>query len=164
MRNFIYRTSDVIVAIIIIAAAAGIIFWRVDCIMDYSTSNDTVAAVTADSSDDQETSADTADSADSSGTAAASETAVAEGETAGTAEGEAAASEADASGVVTIEIAKGSSIESIASVLCKAGLISDEAQFAIDVKNAGVESQLRYGTFEIPQGATVAQILEILSK
>ncbi|MBR0308272.1 MAG: hypothetical protein IJH92_05215 [Mogibacterium sp.] len=35
IRNFIHNISDIVLAIIVIAIAAGIIFWRMQIILEY---------------------------------------------------------------------------------------------------------------------------------
>ena len=60
IKDFFHNVNDIILAIVIIAAAAGIIYWRVNIIMDYteSSADATSNTETVQQTDDQQSQAD----------------------------------------------------------------------------------------------------------
>ena len=75
-----------------------------------------------------------------------------------------AASASTSSGERNITIAAGSSASSIASSLKTQGLISDSQAFLNKIVEMKKETKLKAGSFTIPAGASMEQIINILTK
>ncbi|MGI6205894.1 MAG: endolytic transglycosylase MltG [Anaerovoracaceae bacterium] len=152
-RNFIYDTSDILVAVIIILIAALIITWRVSALMNYSydggQTGSTEVSQSADSSADS-SAQDESSSADTSSTSSGSSTDSSSADSSST----------DGAGqVYEITVTQGETIDEIASVLSDAGLISDNQEFIDAVSEAGAESRIAAGTYEIEKGMSAAEIV-----
>ncbi len=65
---------------------------------------------------------------------------------------------------VTVTIPAGSSGEKIAQILVDAGVVSSKSDFTTAVANAKADTKLKAGTFSIPAGASVADIVAIITK
>ena len=52
IRNFIHDINDIVLAILIVAIAAGIIFWRMQIILDYPSTVVTEQTVTEETADE----------------------------------------------------------------------------------------------------------------
>ena len=139
-KNFIYNISDILVALLIIAAAVLIIGWRVNTIMDYP---DKIAAVQTETKEDN--------APKQTDTGSASETSPAEEQT-----------KDDAQISVTINVMQNDTVSDIAQSLVSAGVISDPQLFIDAVEAAGAATQLKYGTYDIPAKATMDQIIQIM--
>lgn len=151
IKNFIYNISDILVALLIIAAAVVIIGWRVNAIMDYP---DTIAAQT-------ETASEQA-AADSSSEAGSTDEQTADAsKTSGDADSQ-TASAGKNSEPVTVTVAQNHTVSDIAQTLVSAGIISDPQVFIDAVNAAEAATQLKYGTFTIPAKATMEQIVQIM--
>ena len=149
MRNFIYNKSDIIVAVLIIIVALVIIFFRVNAIMDFGDA----ATVTSNSPAEGSTSADPAEGED-------------EGEVPEdlNPDDQAGVEDQAASGEsVSFVVPSGASSDSIASDLASQGLISSADEFLNEVKAQQLETKLMSGTFSIPAGSSVADIVKILT-
>lgn len=59
---------------------------------------------------------------------------------------------------------KSSNLEEVALQLKKEGLIADEYAFMDQVKQGGFAPYITSGTFQIPEGVTVAEMIQILTK
>ena len=155
-KNFIYNISDILVALLIIAAAVLIIGWRVNTIMDYP---DKIAAVQTETKEDN--------APKQTDTGSASETSPAEEQTkddaqiSGGADTE-TASAGKNSAPVTINVMQNDTVSDIAQSLVSAGVISDPQLFIDAVEAAGAATQLKYGTYDIPDKATMDQIIQIM--
>ena len=155
-KNFIYNISDILVALLIIAAAVLIIGWRVNTIMDYP---DKIAAVQTETKEDN--------APKQTDTGSASETSPAEEQTkddaqiSGGADTE-TASAGKNSAPVTINVMQNDTVSDIAQSLVSAGVISDPQLFIVAVEAAGAATQLKYGTYDIPAKATMDQIIQIM--
>ena len=53
IRNFLHNISDIVLAIIIVVIAAGIIFWRMQVILDYPETDAAPQTSSEQSVDDQ---------------------------------------------------------------------------------------------------------------
>ncbi|MDR0851422.1 MAG: hypothetical protein LBN36_02890 [Clostridiales Family XIII bacterium] len=167
-----YSKSDIIVAIVIILIAALIIWFRVDAIMVYPSS-DTSGTIIA-----QDPGAD-----DGSGSAAGIP--VVTGGGIGTPSGDAPVdtvtpepiTEPPAPPVDTTPpptppptettqfvVNSGEATSTIASNLAAAGLVSSSTDFLNAVKAVGAETRLKAGTFQIPAGSNIDQIIQILTR
>jgi len=64
----------------------------------------------------------------------------------------------------TVEIPSGSHSSSIASILANAGVVPSKDAFLSAVSAAGAETKLKAGTFTIPAGSTLSDVVAILTK
>lgn len=138
VKNFIYNISDILVALLIIVIAVIIIGWRVNSIMDYPSR---IAAEQAEQTSVTSSQTDS-DSGDTSSQTPASDTAAAP---------------------VTVTIPQNATVDDIASSLANASVISDPEQFVRAVEAAGAATKLKYGTYTIPDGTSVDQIIQMLT-
>lgn len=141
------------VAFGIILVAAVLILTRVHAIMSYP--DQAIAEETGTSG--EETAADTGEEqAADSGT---------EAETGGDEGSATEESDSQDTGIAqdtTIYIQSGQSSYSIAQDLMDAGLITSADAFVGTIQAMGVENQLQAGTFTIPAGSSMAEIIDIL--
>lgn len=129
IKDFFYDKNDIIVTLIILAAAALIIFIRVDKIMAYpETLTDTN---TASSSVSQEQSP--------------------------------ASSETAASNVKSVSITEDATPAAVAKQLEETGIVSSASDFEAALKKYKMTDSILSGTFQIPDGATTDQIIEIIT-
>jgi len=175
LKDLIYDYNDILLAIIIIALAAGIIFWRVADIMaypEYAKSKVKTKEGTEVSLDDvdlkQEDVLDmntnpedvTTDAAIGTTTGGAvSETEKEEGKTE-----ETPVTPTPATTDTKVEIPSGSSTDKIAQIVYDKGLISSTKDFVNRAVELKVDTKLKAGTFTIPAGSDLDAILKILSK
>ena len=135
IKNFIYNISDILVALLIIAAAVLIIGWRVDAIMQYpqelNAQHDASAAVAAASDNDAAGAADK----DSENPAAKS---------------------------VTVTVVQNDTLSTIAQALVSSGAISDAQQFIDAVNAANAATKLKFGTYTIPAGTSIEEIIQMM--
>jgi phage tail tape-measure protein len=175
MRNFLYNKSDIFVAVLIVVVAAVIIWFRVDAIMAYPSAGtpDTELGSSVNTAGTENITA----SAITSGGAVASGTAI---------EGTAAAITNDTvqpteeippveaplaepppppppATPVRFEVRAGEASSTIAQNLQSAGLVASAQDFINVAQSAGKITALRAGVFEIPPGASVDEIVRILT-
>lgn len=176
MKDFFYNKSDVLIAILIIAIAAVVIYSRVLVIMGYSStglipdSGEPAAVVSDEGSEDL-----TAEGGADLQTGGSSEDAVetepiVEEEPVDTQEQEPEVTEpetdpavvAPAAESIQITVAAGDAAATIADKLLAAGAITDKQAFLSEVMAAGADSKLKIGTFTIPAGSSASEIIAIL--
>ena len=184
MRDFFYNKGDIFIAVLIILAAAFVIYLRVGVIMDYSASGENSGSLlpmppTIEDVIDQVTGG------------------AAEGNAQGNEEPEPAAqqpqengqpavqqqegdppeqnppeqnlpeqsadSSSQESGQIQITVSAGDAASTIADKLLAAGAITDKQAFLADVMEQRADSRLKMGTFTIPAGASHSDIIEILT-
>ena len=58
IKNFFHNINDVVLAVIIVAVAAGVIYWRMQVILDYPKKMVEQQAVTEEASPEEETPAE----------------------------------------------------------------------------------------------------------
>ncbi|MDR0875707.1 MAG: hypothetical protein LBN12_05805 [Clostridiales Family XIII bacterium] len=189
MRDFFYNKSDVLIAIIIILIAAFVIYTRVGVIMDYPSKaaggegtgylpgiQEVLAEGSGDAGEEDaggEDASDGEDSADISEPEPATppsdpsdEEAPAEEAPAEEAPAETvtppAPPEATSPAEVTITVSAGDVGSTIADKLIAAGAITDKAAFLAEVAAQQAETKLKQGTFKIPAGSTLAEIVKII--
>ena len=141
IKNFIYNISDILVALLIIAAAVLIIGWRVDAIIQYpqelSTQySDSSETITSESADDTAASEDKTDEDKSSKDTAAQS--------------------------VTVTVVQNDTLTTIAQSLVTAGAVSDAQQFIDAVNAANAATKLKFGTYTIPAGASIEEIIQMM--
>lgn len=171
LRDFFYNISDILVTLLIVAAALALISWRVDAIMNYGTSPDPVPQTEISQNDDSQeqdaenTDADStendqqtdpepegdddSDNSESSDNTNSSDTPQNNAPEPGTS--------------IRFTINSNESAYSIADKLQQAGLVADSDKFVQDVISAGADTRLKSGTFTIPAGATHAEIITIFT-
>jgi cell division protein YceG involved in septum cleavage len=163
MRNFLYNKSDILIAVIIIAVAAFVIWTRVDAIM--STDDEAAAAQTTVTQDvpaeaDDPNATDDAENADEQ---------AAEGETPTDEElaaEESAAEEEDAAEEdtpVEFTVEVGSAASTVAQDLEAAGLVDKAQDFIDELEDQNAVTKLKAGTFKLKPSMSVAQIVKKLT-
>ena len=171
IKDLIYDYNDIFVALLIIAAAAAIIFWRVTDIMaypEYLAGKEQSQTGEVDFSDVDLTPVDiepfnenpdeiTVDGSGEDQTA--QQTPADETQTP---EEPAQTAQVDADGNYTVEIPKGSSAQGIARILKDQGIISDVDAFMDVVEQMGATMQMKYGTYKIPAGSSAEEIINKL--
>jgi hypothetical protein len=163
MRNFLYNKSDILIAIIIIAAAAIIIWTRVDAIMGSDEeSSDPASNVAA-----EELPAPDVETSDGALVETPSAGGVTEGAAAPPADGETVdpAGEVPAEGGEPMEftVAVGSAASTVAEDLESSGLVESADAFLSELTAQNAETKLKAGTFEITPGASVSDIVKKLT-
>ena len=166
IKDFIYDFNDILVALLILAVAFGVITWRVADIMAYpeylAKQESTFVAqkneeTELDLSDVDLTPDDTVvenintDIED----VTVSET---------TEETEAAQTPAAATGETKITIPSGTPASKIADILYDAGLVTSTSDFLSTLTAQKADTKLKAGTFTIPAGSTMEEIIAILIK
>ena len=66
--------------------------------------------------------------------------------------------------VINITIPSGSLPNEIANILVSNGLVESKSEFINKVVEMGVETKLKSGTFKIPKGSSIEEIVNIISK
>jgi hypothetical protein len=158
MRNFLYNKSDILIAVIIIAVAAVIIWTRVDAIMGSGDEDKETPTVTSD--------APVAPDVAPTDGAVTEETPV-DGEQAS--EGEQPSD--DGSGEdepvdeepVEFTVEVGSSASVVAGDLEAEGLVETADAFLKELKKQKAETKLKAGTFKIKPGTKVSTIVKKLT-
>ncbi|MBQ4372247.1 MAG: hypothetical protein II803_07500 [Firmicutes bacterium] len=192
IRDLIYDFNDIFVALLIVIVTTGIIVWRVDTIMDYpkylaSKSNEGSVITSVDMTgvdlnpvevdptlnDAPEDIAADPNGAEGSG----SESGEPAGETQQGAEGGQPAGETPAEGGgqgqssfaglsedVKFTIPGGTYSAGVAKLLYQAGLVESEQAFLDELKAAGKEGSVQAGTFTIPAGSSISDIIKIIAR
>jgi len=182
LRDLIYDYNDIFVALLIIAAAAAVILWRVGAIMDYpdyiaSKSDqglDIVANIddvdlTQEEVEDFNTNPDEITTETPAGTESpTTETPAVVEEPTSEPEQTPASTPTPTPVVetpknVSFTIPSGSSASKIVDLLFQAGLINDKDAFLKTLKEKGADRKLKAGSFEIPSGSSFDEIISILT-
>ena len=171
MRDFFYNKGDVLIAILIILVAATVIYFRVGIVMGNPDPGERIRdffsslnlpgqsgepAVTVTEGDEEQEAASPEDTAPPTqeDPAPVDEPAGQDNEP----EEQAPPPSAD----VTITINAGDAASIIADKLLAAGAISDKQAFLAEVEAQGAASKLKQGTFTIPAGSSISDIIKIL--
>lgn len=64
---------------------------------------------------------------------------------------------------VFFEVPRGASLRSVSNRLAEEGAVSNASVFRVGVEYAGLARQLKFGNYEIPAGASMAEIIDILT-
>ncbi|MDR3295291.1 MAG: endolytic transglycosylase MltG [Clostridiales Family XIII bacterium] len=172
IKDIFYDTNDVIVALIIIALAALLIWNRIGVILSYPASGTGGSAVYGGGADTDGAAADEADAGRGGGVDLAVGDGAASGTDADVSESGADGAEADgtndagASGEpvqFSFYIAYGETAAQIAQKLLDAGLISSNNEFYDALLVANAATRLQAGTFIIEAGTSPAEIVAILT-
>jgi len=178
MRDFFYNKGDVLIAVLIIIVAAVIIYFRVGIVMDTepgerlkSLFSPILTMITGEKTPDDATeeepevpaitepvTPDATEPSEGSGTTQ-DQTPAAEEPPATTEE---PAEPPPAAADISITIVAGDVASTIADKLLAAGAISDKQAFLAEVDAQNAASRLKQGTFTIPAGSSVSDIVKIL--
>ena len=167
IRDIIYDYNDIFVALLIIVVAGAMLLWRVNAIMEYP---EYLAANTEPTQSTKVEDPDlsgldlTTDAAISTDYNTNPDDANAEPETQAAVTAPVEPTPAPPTGDVKFEIPKGSSASKIADLLRQAGLIDDKQAFLNMLSEKKADTKLKAGTFTIPAGATIEEIITILTK
>jgi len=156
LRDFFYNKSDLLVALAIILVAAIVILSRVNAIMNYPDTRETEAKTAQSAQSDDVSAVDETEVTDE---LVATDESIAQDNAAG-ADEQTAQQEPPAT--VEFIISAGESAGKIAENLHAQGLIEDESGFLAELVAQGADTKLKIGTFTIPSGASVSEIIQIL--
>jgi len=176
MRDFFYNKGDVLIAILIILVAATVIYFRVGIVMGNPDPGERIRgffsslnlpgqsgepAVTGTEGDEEKEAAPPVNTAPPTQEDPAQENPTQTDEPSGQdAEPEDQAPPPSAD--VTITVNAGDAASIIADKLLAAGAISDKQAFLAEVEAQGAASKLKQGTFTIPAGSSINDIIKIL--
>ncbi|MBR5641466.1 MAG: endolytic transglycosylase MltG [Firmicutes bacterium] len=169
IKDLIYDYNDIFVALLIIAVAGAIIFWRVTNIMaypDYIADKGQTQTGEVDFSDVDLTPTNVEDfNEDPEDISTQTPEEGQEGEQTPAVEPdgeENPSAKTDADGNYLVEIPKGSSALGIAKILKEQGIISDVDAFMEKLEEMGATMKLKYGNYKIPKGSSAEQIINIM--
>lgn len=159
--DFLYDYVDYVIMLAIVVIVVGIIGWRLDLIFTgESLANADPAPVVVEEDNGQAD--DDVDASEEENTDDAEEDQdedTTEGETEEEPEEE---PEEDSSSDVKIEIPSGTASMGVADILVENGLIDDASEFLARAGEQEAETKLRAGTFTIPSGSSIDEIIQIL--
>ena len=166
IKDFIYDFNDILVALLILAVAAGVITWRVADIMAYpeylAKQQDIVIAQKPEEPDVDMSGVDlTIDDTVIENINTDPEDANAEVIGTETPETETPAA---ATGETKITIPSGTPASKIADILYDSGLITSTSDFLSALTAQKADTKLKAGTFTIPAGSNMDEIIAILIK
>lgn len=153
MKNFFYKTNDILLAILILAIAIGVIAWRMNVIMDYPNTigedSQPVAEETVNDDDsDEATSSDTA-----------SEEVTTDDSANGTLWQDGKLTKS-----VSVKVAGGSAVGAV-DCLIDAGLFKSYSQFESFCKKAGTKAEnIKAGSFKFNKGMTKTKIAKMVTQ
>ncbi|MBR2098978.1 MAG: endolytic transglycosylase MltG [Firmicutes bacterium] len=174
IKDLIYDYNDIFVALLIIAVAGAIIFWRVTNIMAYpdyiagKTQSQTgevdfsdvdLTPTNVDDFNENPEDITTEPSEEGQGEQTPADGSQTEGQPA---EDPTQTAQTDAEGNYVVEIPKGSSALGIARILKAQGIISDIDAFMDKVEEMDAVMKLKYGTYKIPAGSSAEEIINKL--
>lgn len=176
LKDFFYDAIDYILMGVIILAVVGIIGWRLDVLFDDSIKDAPVGKEIESSKDKKIASRN-----NSSGNKSTAETKKDNNNSDAAAKKDNNNSDAAAKKdnkkendknndkskkeeIVRVSIPKGSVSENVAEILKKDGLIKDESEFMAKVKEMNLETELKYGEYEIAKPSSMEDIIKKLSK
>jgi len=181
MRDFFYNKGDVLVAILIIVVAAAVIYFRVGIVMGTDPAEGLKNLISPLFSSNQTEEGPSEEAAKGGEEPENTVAPVPEPDTAGPPaeadtteqtqqEEEPPVQEEEGSGQpsagaagATITINAGDAASTIADKLVAAGAISDKQAFLNEVDAQGAASRLKQGTFTIPAGSSVNDIIKLLT-
>jgi hypothetical protein len=165
MRNFFYNKSDILIAIIIIAVAAVIIWSRVNAIMDSGDDGKESQVVNAGDQvvPDVESTGGAVTDEQPTGEEQTSEGEQTTEEGEGTTEDETSDDEPADDKPVKFTVEIGSSASVVADDLEAAGLVESADAFLKELKSQNAETKLKAGTFKIKPGTAVTEIVKKLT-
>ena len=170
IRDIIYDYNDIFVALLIIVLAGAMLLWRVNAIMEYpeylAANTDNTPKTPTEEPDlsgldlttdaaistDYNTNPDDANAVPETPAAVTTSPAV-ENPT-----------PVQPTGDVKFEVPKGSSASKIADLLRQAGLIESQQDFLKMLSDKKADTKLKAGTFTIPAGSSLEDIISILTR
>ncbi|MBQ4506674.1 MAG: endolytic transglycosylase MltG [Firmicutes bacterium] len=191
IRDLIYDFNDIFVALLIVLITAGIVFWRVGVIMDYpsylaakSGESGTEVDMTDVDLTPEDVDKDLNENPDDANSAAegqsgeqgeqGSESQGGEpapdqnGESQG---GESQGGEQGSDGQghttaqdATVTIPSGTYASGIAKILYDQGLVPSTESFLEELRAQGKETRVQAGTFKIPAGSSISDIVKIITR
>jgi hypothetical protein len=176
MRDFFYNKSDVLIAILIILIAAFVIYTRVGVIMDYPSKaaggegtgylpgiqDVLTGSEDADTDADKDEAAFSEDAPDADVPADEPVTPPSEDVPDETVTPPDPPVPPESTTEVSITVSAGDVGSTIADKLVAAGAITDKAAFLAEVATQHADTKLKQGTFKIPAGSTLSDIVKIL--
>jgi len=181
MRDFFYNKGDVLIAILIIAVAIVVIYFRVGVVMGDSDPGERlknlfspiVAFITGGGADEdaeaeapQVTEPDPEQPADTTVQEPPADTTTQEPpvtETPQAQEESPTEQQPETGAAVRISVVAGDAASTIADKLLTAGAITDKQAFLAEVDAQGAASRLKQGEFTIPAGSSIKDIVAILT-
>jgi len=185
MRDFFYNKGDVLITILIVLVAATVIYFRVGVVMGDSDPGERIknffVTLISSSQTAEEPLPDAQAGEDGQGSAQedepggqtetpAQDTADTQQETPPPADEDPGAQETPppeepdvTTAGTTITINAGDSASTIADKLLSAGAITDKQAFLAEVSAQKADSRLKQGTFSIPEGSSMNDIIAILT-
>lgn len=166
MKNFFFKTNDILLAILIIALACGIIAWRMNVIMDYPNT----LSEQANSTQTEEQANQDADAAANESNAGADADADADKEAAANtgSDSDTASSDTFVDGKLTKTVkvtVQGGSATAAAGCLVDAGLFKSYDEYAKYCKKAGTNPEaIKAGTFSFSSGMSKTAIAKKVSQ
>lgn len=147
MRDFLYNKNDIIIVLLILAAAAFVIYDRMDAIMSYEpvpaaeqqVEAEAEGEASADAAADEQTADADAEGADEDNADAAKE-------------------------FVSIKISDASTLSEVAETLESKGLVKSADDFVKYAEDKGKASSIITGTYKIAKGTSQKAILEAITK
>lgn len=155
IKDFFYNKNDIIIVLVILVAAAFIIYGRIGVIMDYPK---VLAEKTAES---QQAENSTEQSAVSS--SASSEGQASQNSTKNTRSSSESGSTKSDSGYISLVINDSDTSSSVAEKLYKAGVVDSADDFEKYIKKKGKSKSIKSGKFKIPSKASDKEILNIIA-
>lgn len=145
IKDFFHNANDIVLAILIIAAATALIAWRLNIILDYPEKIAQETAVTSEESSESSESTKSTDTADT--------------ETSSSVETGSAFEDNLLTADVSFEVSSGNASEA-AQGLIDAKLFTDYDQFASAASDAGLSpADLVAGSYSFSKGASVDDVL-----
>lgn len=173
LKNFLYDKNDVLIAVLIIAAAVFIIGGRVEAIMAYpevmakqaedQAQEDEIIPPTVDEGATEVDPDAAPDGAVDSGNGQQGTDSKQNGSTGQSGGSGDSGDSGDSTPAASIYIPTGSTWDSVANSLVSGGMITDKTAFLNAVHASGRENKLQLGNFIIPAGSTPAQIVNIVT-
>ena len=160
IKDLIYNFNDIFIAILILALAVGIIAWRVDEIMAYPEYVASKQQETASQGGVDFSNVDLEEKPVEDFNTEPEEITTQEP----TEDTQTQEPDPVPQTDTKITIPSGSSGQKIADILTNAGVVPSSQDFLNEVAKQGVEKRLKAGTFTIPAGATVEEIVQILTR
>lgn len=168
LKDIFYDKNDIIVALMILIAAGVIITHQVESIMSYPQ---LLAAQVQQAQNEEESikaQSETEGSQDAQGEGSGDEAQRDEtqrdDDQSQSAQPQSNSGEFKTSVSRTVVIPTGSHSTSIASILVNAGLVPSQDAFLSAVSAAKAETKLKAGSFTIPAGSTLSDVVSILTK
>lgn len=165
LKDFFYDAIDYILMGVIILAVVGIIGWRLDVLFDDSIKDAPVGKEIESSKDKKIASRNNTSSNKSTAeTKKDNNNSDAAAKKDNKKENDKNDDKSKKEEIVKVSIPKGSVSENVAEILKKDGLIKDEAEFMAKVKEMNLETELKYGEYEIAKPSSMEDIIKKLSK